>query len=214
MGEQGVAATREVETVEALRRGDEQAFAQLVRRYHGSMLKVARAHVSTAAVAEEVVQEAWLGVLKGIGRFEGRSSLKTWLFRILVNTAKTRGVRERRTVPFSSLGPDEPAVAGDRFRPSDEAHAGHWTPAGIPVPWDEIPEVRIEADETFAVVRDTINALPENQRAVITLRDIEGWRSEEVREFLEVTEANQRVLLHRARARVRRALEAHLQAPA
>jgi RNA polymerase sigma-70 factor, ECF subfamily len=199
-------AADERRLVEALRRGDEAAFEQLVRMYHASLLRVARLYVSSRSVAEEVVQETWVGVLNGIARFEGRSSLKTWIFRILTNTAKTRGIREGRSLPFSSLQGDDasgPTVDPERFRrPGDPIEPGAW--AAPPVP---LPEQALLADETLRIVEAAIEALPPAQRAVITLRDIEGWSSDEVRNALELTETNQRVLLHRARAKVRSALE-------
>jgi RNA polymerase sigma-70 factor, ECF subfamily len=192
--------------VEALRRGDEAAFEELVRMYHASLLRVARLYVSSPSVAEEVVQEAWVGVLNGIGRFEGRSSLKTWIFRILTNTAKTRGIREGRSVPFSSLQDEElsgPTVDPERFFPPDHSVApGAW--ATPPVP---LPEQVLLADETRQIVDTAIEALPSVQRAVITLNDVEGWSAGEIRNALELSETNRRVLLHRARAKVRRALE-------
>jgi RNA polymerase sigma-70 factor (ECF subfamily) len=192
--------------VQALRRGDEAAFEELVRMYHASLLRVARLYVSSPSVAEEVVQETWVGVLNGIGRFEGRSSLKTWIFRILTNTAKTRGIREGRSVPFSSLQDEElsgPTVDPERFFPPDHSAApGAW--ATPPVP---LPEQVLLADETLRVVGTAIEALPPAQRAVITLHDVEGWSADEIRNALELTETNRRVLLHRARAKVRRALE-------
>ncbi len=178
--------------------------------YNASLLRVALIYVATRAVAEDVVQETWIGVLNGIDRFEGRSSLKTWIFRILTNIAKTRGQRERRTVPFSALErPDavpEAAVDADRFLPPDhERWPGHW--ASRPEPW---PEERLLAAETRAVVERAIDELPPAQRAVISLRDIEGWSSEEARNALGISETNQRVLLHRARSKVRQALEDYL----
>jgi RNA polymerase sigma-70 factor, ECF subfamily len=196
--------------VEALRDGDERVFEQLTREYNASLLRVAQIYVTSRAVAEEVVQETWLGVLKGIERFEARSSLKTWIFRILTNIAKTRAQREGRTLPFSALErPDavpEPAVASDRFLPPDhDRWPGHW--ASRPEPW---PEDRLLAGETRTVVQDAIDALPPPQRAVISLRDIEGWSSQETCNALGVTETNQRVLLHRARSKVRQALEDYL----
>ena len=202
----------QAETVEALRRGDERVFSALVDEYGPAMLRVARMYVSSRAVAEEVVQEAWLGVISGIGRFEGRSSLKTWLFRIVTNIAKTRGERERRSVPFSSvLGGDgdggEASVEPDRFLGSGRL-AGHWVSA--PSRWSERPEELLVGGETIAVVESAIAALPEGQRTVITLRDVEGWSAEEVRNALDLSETNQRVILHRARAKVRRALETYL----
>jgi RNA polymerase sigma-70 factor, ECF subfamily len=203
----------ELDVLQALRAGDEQAFIALVAQYRGSMLRVARIYVATQAVAEEVVQEAWVGVLTGLERFEGRSSLKTWIFRILTNIAKTRGERERRTLPFSALSDParvpEPAVDPDRFRDPDDPHwPGHW--AARPASWDAVPDERLLADEVRGVMGSAIEALPPSQRAVITMRDVEGWSSEEVCNALGVSETNQRVLLHRARSKVRDALETYL----
>jgi RNA polymerase sigma-70 factor (ECF subfamily) len=202
-------AVSEQRLVEALRAGDQAAFEQLIRMYQASLLRVARIYVSSRSVAEEVVQETWLGVLNGIGRFEGRSSLKTWIFRILTNTAKTRGVRESRSIPFSAL--DDPALAGSvvdptRFLPPDDPV----DPGGWAVPPAPLPEQALLARETLGVIEAAIEALPPAQRAVITLRDVEGWSSEEVRNTLEVSETNQRVLLHRARSKVRSALEEYV----
>ena len=195
--------------VEGLRAGDEAAFAAVMRMYGRGMLRVAEMYVSSRAVAEDVVQEAWVGVLRGIGRFEGRSSLKTWLYRIVANTAKTRGVRESRSVPFSSLGDDgdEGTVDADRFLGSGDRFPGHW--AVPPQVW--APEGRLLADETLGVVERAIDKLPPAQRAVITMRDVQGFTSEEVCNALDLTETNQRVLLHRARAKVRRALEEYMR---
>ena len=203
-------STVELRELDALRAGDEEAFMALVRRHQAAMVRVAQIYVSRRDVAEEVVQEAWVGVLRGLDRFEGRSSLKTWLFRIVVNLAKTRAVREGRTIPFSALrtpeSVPEPAVEPERFRPPDDARwPGHW--ASKPVEW---PEARLLESESLARIKDAIEALPDNQRAVITLRDVEGWSSEEVCNALELSETNQRVLLHRARSKVRRALERYL----
>jgi RNA polymerase sigma-70 factor (ECF subfamily) len=198
--------------VEGLRAGDEAAFAQLMREYGASMLRVAQMYVSSRAVAEEVVQEAWLGVLKGIGRFEGRSSVKTWLFRIVANTAKTRGVREARSIPFSALGDEgeqEPSVDPDRFLGAGERFPGHW--ALPPESWAGVPEGRLLAQETLDVIDREIEQLPPAQRAVITMRDVQGFTSEEVCNALDLTETNQRVLLHRARAKVRSALEEYMR---
>ena len=199
----------QAELVAALRAGDERAFAALIEEHGAAMLRVARMYVSSRAVAEEVVQEAWLGVISGIGRFEGRSSLKTWIFRILTNRAKTRGEREGRTVPFSSLDGgrtdgEERTVDADRFD-SD----GHWRSG--PSRWSELPENRLVGKETVGVARAAIDELSEMQRTVITLRDIEGWSPEEIRNALGLSETNQRVLLHRARAKVRLALESYLE---
>ncbi len=201
----------DAELLERLRAGDEAAFGELVDRYGSSMLRVARMYVPSQAVAEEVVQETWLGVLTGLERFEGRSSLRTWLFRILVNRARTRGERERRTVPFAALAgreaeQDEPAVGPERFLPADhDRWPGHW--ATPPERWEESPERSLQSAETLGVVRDAVERLPAMQRLVITMRDLEGWDSEDVRNALDISETNQRVLLHRARAKVRGALE-------
>ena len=202
--------TGEASLLEALRAGDEQAFARLVDELSGPMRRLARTFVPSSAVAEDVVQETWLAVLEGLERFEGRSSLKTWIFRILTNRAITRGQRERRSIPFSSLldaeaGQAEPAVDPSRFRPPGSRWAGGWLEP--PRSWDPIPEDRLLSKETLAVISSAIDQLPPGQRSVITLRDIEGFGSQEACNVLEVSETNQRVLLHRARSRVRRALE-------
>jgi len=196
------------ETLAALRRGDERVFVELVQQHHSLMLRVASRYVRNQAVAEEVVQETWLGVLNGLRNFEGRASLKTWMFRILTNRAITRAEREGRAVPFSSLGdpgPDEPAVDPDRFRPEGDRWPGGWK--CFPEP---LPEEHLLERETLALIDSAIADLPERQHTVITLRDIEGWSSEEVCQALAISEANQRVLLHRARSKVRRCLEAYL----
>ena len=196
--------------VVALRRGDESAFMQLVHEYGPLMLRVARMYVSSDAAAEEVVQEAWLGVLNGIGRFEGRSSLKTWIFRILTNTAKTRGQREGRTIPLSSLATeDEPAVDPDRFLGDDARFPGHW--AAPPKRWEAQPEARLLTEEALGVIDREIAKLPALQAAVITMRDVEGLDAEDVCNALEISETNQRVLLHRARSKVRQALEEYMR---
>jgi RNA polymerase sigma-70 factor (ECF subfamily) len=196
----------------ALRAGDEQAFSALVDAYGAAMRRFALTFVRTQAVADEVVQEAWLGMLRGLDSFEGRSSLKTWLFRIVSNTAKTRAVREARTVPFSAFdaetGIDEAAVPADRFHGPDHVYAGGWV--AFPQPWSELPEARLETAETRTVISRAISDLPTAQRIVITLRDVEGLAAEEVCNVLEVSETNQRVLLHRARSKVRAALESYL----
>jgi RNA polymerase sigma-70 factor, ECF subfamily len=200
--------TEEERTLAALRAGDEKTFLVLVQRLHPSMLRVASAFVPSRAVAEEVVQEAWLGVLNGLAKFEERSSLRRWIFGILTNCARSRGVREARSVPLSSLGAEEdeePAVDPSRFRPPDDSHwPGHWS--APPVPWPEEQLLRREAVEA---AQRAVETLPPGQRAVITLRDVEGCESAEVCQMLGISEANQRVLLHRARAKVRAALERH-----
>lgn len=199
----------EQDLVERLRTGDEAAFSELVSRYHRLMLRVARGYVRSDAVAEEVVQEAWLAVLGGIDRFEGRSSLKTWLLRIVANRAMTQGVREARSVPFAALEDEdgEPAVSRERFHPGGEPGAGSWS-----APPERWPEERLLSGEVREVVAKAIGELPGLQRAVVSLRDVEGWSSDEVREALDISAANQRVLLHRGRARVRAALEEYLSA--
>lgn len=204
------AEAAEAELLDALRAGQESAFAALVREYHASILRVARIYVSSPATAEEVAQETWLAVLNGLDRFEGRSSLKTWIFRILTNIARTRAQREARSLPFSSLGDEtsEPAVDADRFALAGGRWAGHWK--SYPERWDTLPEERLLGDEARASVERAIDGLPPTQRQVITLRDVEGWSSEEVCSALEISETNQRVLLHRARSKVRQALESYL----
>lgn len=197
----------ETSVIEALRAGDEATFTRLVREYGASMLRVARLYVGIGAVAEEVVQEAWVGVLKGIGSFEGRSTLKTWIFRILTNIAKTRGQREGRTIPFSALAADdEPAVDRDRFQGPEDRSPGHW--ASPPRGWG--PEERLLGSETREVIDAAIAELPPSQAIVITMRDVDGFTSEETCNALDISETNQRVLLHRARSKVRQALEDYL----
>lgn len=193
--------------VAALRKGDEAAFLSLVERHHPAMLRVARLFVGREA-AEDVVQEAWMAVLRGIGSFEGRSPLRSWILTIVANRARTRFGRDWRAVPLSALGAEgdgEAAVDGGRFRPeTDPEWPGHW--ASPPESW---PEEQVQRREALETVRAAIEGLPAAQRAAITLRDVEGLPAAEACALLGVTEANQRVLLHRARARVRRALEEH-----
>ena len=208
-----VASVDDTRLVASLRAGDERAFMELVNQYGPSMLRVAMLFVRSRAVAEEVVQDTWVGVLDGIGRFEGRSSFKTWLFRILTNTAKTRGERESRTTPVSFLSDSElePGVRSvdpDRFLPDGDRWAGWW--ASSPLRFDEQPESRLLSSETLAIVRRVVEEFPEAQKAVIAMRDLAGCSSEEVCESLGISEGNQRVLLHRARTKVRLALEVHL----
>jgi RNA polymerase sigma-70 factor (ECF subfamily) len=211
MPEVGPAITDD-ELLERLRSGEEAAFMDLVDRYGPVMLRIALMHVGSRAVAEEVVQDAWLGVLRGLDRFEGRSSLKTWIARIVANQARTRGQRERRSVPVSTLAPDheEPAVDPARFRPFDDPrYPGGWT-----LPPEPLPEEQLLADETLARVRAAISRLPPRQQEVILLRDVEGWEPEEVGDALGLTPGNQRVLLHRARSKVRNELEDYLRVAA
>ena len=196
-----------------LRSGDEQAFDRVVRTWSPAMRRMARGFVSTDASAQECVQDAWLGVIKGLASFEGRSTLRTWAFRILVNIAKTRAVRELRTTPLSSLAAQDeagPTVDPSRFRPRDDPERPvTWTSAGDPRPWESDPETGALSGELRDVVSAAVEALPARQREVVVLRDIQGFGSEEVCEILGLTAQNQRVLLHRARARVRAALEAY-----
>jgi RNA polymerase sigma-70 factor (ECF subfamily) len=207
--------TDDLAVIERLRAGDEATFMTLVEHLQPSMLRVARMYVSTAAVAEEVVQETWLGVLRGLDGFQGRSSLRTWIFRILTNIAKTRGQREGRSIPFASLAGDDldaPAVDPGRFDTPGASAGGHWST--LPDDWTGIPEDRLLGRETLAVIGAAIDALPPMQAEVIRLRDALGWTSEDVRNALDLTETNQRVLLHRARAKVRSALEAYFASEA
>lgn len=195
----------------ALRGGDETAFVTLVRRFQPSLHRLALTYVHDAAVAQEVVQDTWLGVLKGIDHFESRASLKTWIFRILINRAKTSAQREGRLIPFSDVwdaaeDADEPAVDPDRFQPADSGGRPGWW-ASPPGEWNMSPEDALLAAETREYLERAVATLPDSQREVITLRDIEGLSSTEVCNLLHLTETNQRVLLHRARSRVRQALE-------
>ncbi len=201
---------RDQDIAEALRRGDEPLFSALVARLHPAMVRLAAAYVRDPGVAEEVAQEAWLGVLRGLPRYEGRSALRTWIFSILLNQAKSRAERERRTIPFSAVAPpDVPAVEPERFLPADHPRWPRWWDE-YPSAWDDIPEDRLVGEETVEVVRRAIEGLPRTQRIVITLRDVDGLSAPEACSVLGITETNQRVLLHRARSRVRRALERYL----
>lgn len=203
----------DAQLVEALRAGDEAAFAWLLDRYGPTMKRVARSYVASDAAADEVVQETWMAVITGIDRFEQRSSVKTWIMRILANIARTKGAREHRTVPFASLeaelADDTPAVAPDRFHGNRTGGwPDHWSRP--PLPWDDEPAERLVSEETLETIAECIAELPPNQRAVVTLRDVEGWESHEVCNALDISETNQRVLLHRARSRIRQALERKL----
>ncbi|MGZ6124089.1 MAG: RNA polymerase sigma factor [Myxococcales bacterium] len=199
----------ELSLVAALRDGDESAFLEVVRRYHSSMLRVAQIFVHNAAVAEEVVQETWLAVLEGLSRFEGRSSLRSWIFRIVANRARTRAQREARTEPFSAFeeeGEATPAVEESRFHPGGHPQwPGHWS--SPPSAW---ADERLLTRETLELAREAIEKLPAMQKQVIVLRDVEGCSADEVCLALEISDANQRVLLHRARSKVRAELEVHL----
>lgn len=190
--------------LDRLRSGDEDAFVQLLDGWSGGMLRLARTFVSTEESAAEVVQETWLAVLEGIDRFEGRSSLKTWVYRILTNTAKRRGVREHKVVPMSSVDDSGPTVDPSRFRPATDPFPGHWW--DFPPAWPS-PEQGLLTTEVRAHLTDALAQLPERQRVVVVLRDIEGCPYDEVCELLGITPANQRVLLHRARAFLRGTLE-------
>jgi len=192
----------DVELLARLRDGDEAAFVTLVGRYQGSLLRVARTFVPNDAVAEEVVQDTWMGVVRGIDRFEGRSSFKTWLFRILVNRARTSGVREHRSVP---LDPTEPAVSPDRFDGN-----GAW--AEPVAPWEDDADDRLVAASWSPALRAAVDDLPDRQRDVVVLRDVEGLSSADVCQVLGLSEGNQRVLLHRGRSRLRNVLESELRA--
>ena len=199
----------DAEVVAALRAGDEAAFASLIDAYHASMVRVASLYTGDRAQAEDVAQETWVAVIKGIDHFEGRAALKTWIFSILANRAKTRSLRERRSVPFSALLPadddvsdNEPAVPATAF-----AEDGWWRAETHPHEWAQSPEAAFSSAETRALLQQAIDALPSNQRQVITLRDVEGWDTDEVCNILGISESNQRVLLHRARAKVRLALD-------
>jgi RNA polymerase sigma-70 factor (ECF subfamily) len=188
------------ELVHRLQAGDERAFASLVERYHPAMVRLAMNFVPTRAVAEEVAQEAWLGFVRGIHRFEGRSSLKTWLFRILVNRARTEGRRERRVRPERD---DQPALDPSRFGTD-----GRW--ADPPAEWVDDVHERLAADETMGQLQSMLDQLPDTQRQVVVMREVEGLTAGEVCQVLDVTDANQRVLLHRGRTRLRTMLEAEL----
>jgi RNA polymerase sigma-70 factor (ECF subfamily) len=203
---------READLLAALRAGDEEAFASLVRRHHASLRRFARAFVPSDAVADEVVQEAWLAVVSGLDRFEGRSSLKTWLFAIVANIARTRGPRERRSTPFSALAaPDEepsPSVPPERFQQRGDAWPDHW--ASPPRPWED-PERRLASIEVREHLRQALETLPASQQTVVTLRDVEGLDAAEVCGLLGISEGNQRVLLHRGRTRLRAALDGYME---
>jgi RNA polymerase sigma-70 factor (ECF subfamily) len=208
--ERGGQPTSDAELVAALRAGDQDAYAALVDELTPPLTRLALAHVPSRAVAEEVVQDTWLGVINGIDRFEGRSSLRTWIFQILLNTARTRGKREKRTLPFAAFrrraeeGRDEPAVDADRFQGRRGEDPGAW--ARPPAEWSS-PEVLLGQEQARKVMLEAIAGLPPRQREVITLRDILGYSAAEARNALDLSETNQRVLLHRARSKVRAALE-------
>lgn len=197
--------------VAALRSRDERAFEYLIDRYHAPLTRLATSYVPSRAVAEEVVQETWIGVLRGIDQFEGRSSLSTWIYRILLNIARTRGAKEQRSVPFAAVGSDDdgPAVAVDRFAPAGTRYAHHWT--SLPSSWSDLPESVVLSGETLDVVAAAVRQLPAQQREVVVMRDLLGLSSDEICNALGITETNQRVLLHRGRSKVRAAIETHLE---
>lgn len=207
----------ETALLKLLRQRDEMAFAELIEHYHSSLIRLACIYVHDTTIAEEVAQETWLAVLQGLDRFEGRSSLKTWIFTILTNKAKTRGQRENRTLSntiveesLQDLG--QPTVDPQRFKdPSAEKGANHWAAETEPSSWEGIPEDILLSQETMDLIRRTIEILPENQRLVITLHDQDELSTQEICNILGISETNQRVLLHRARARVRQALEDYFQ---
>ena len=190
----------DAELLGRLRAGDEQAFVALVERYNGSMLRLAGSFVPSRAVAEEVVQDTWLAVLRGLPAFQGRASLRTWMFTILVNRARTTGSREQRTIPVADAGP---VVDASRFGPD-----GAWS--APPEHWIEEAEDRIEAEKLGGLLKAAIDGLPGRQREVVLLRDVEGMSSAEVCDVLAISEANQRVLLHRGRGKLRQVLETEL----
>jgi len=199
--------------IAAVREGDERAFVTLVERYHPSLQRLARLYIDASAV-DDVVQDTWIGVLHGLPTFKGRASFKTWLFRILMNRARTRAVRNARSVPLSALvgqelDSDDSAVDPSRFRPAGDAYPGHWL---LKPSADDMPEERLLAGELQVFVRDALSGLPPAQAEVVRLRDVEGLPTEDVCQLLNLTEGNQRVLLHRGRSKFRAALEAYMAA--
>jgi RNA polymerase sigma-70 factor (ECF subfamily) len=200
-------AASDEQTVAALRAGDERTFRELFARTYPMLKRVARSYVASDAVAEEIVQDTWMAVVTGIDRFEGRSALGTWIFSILTNQAKTHSVREKRALPLSSVGPGdaaEPAVDPDRFQTDDDAWPGHW--ATPPRPWQK-PERRLLSLEARERLKAALTQLPDRQRLIVALRDVDGHSAEEVCELLGLSQENQRVLLHRGRSRLRKVLE-------
>jgi RNA polymerase sigma-70 factor (ECF subfamily) len=197
--------------VARLRSGDEAMFALLLNAWSSGLSRAARAYVSTKESAEDVVQDTWLAVIRGINRFEGRSSLRTWVYRIMINTAKTRGVKDKRTVPMTDLTPEDsgPTVDPSLFRGPDDPYPGHWKE--FPPQWPSV-ETEVEGRQVRQRIEEAIGRLPARQRIVITLRDVESYSADEVCALLEISTANQRVLLHRARAAVRADLESYFTA--
>jgi RNA polymerase sigma-70 factor, ECF subfamily len=197
------------QVVSELRAGNERVFQDLFTRLYPGMKRMARGYVASDVIADEIVQETWLAIINGIDAFQGRSSLETWIFSILINQARKHDARERRAMPFSSfapLGTDEPSVDADRFQKDDDAWPGHW--ATPPRPWQK-PERRLLSLEVREELKQALAQLPERQRAVVVLRDVEGCSADEVCELLELSQENQRVLLHRGRSRLRATLAAY-----
>jgi RNA polymerase sigma-70 factor (ECF subfamily) len=203
----------ERDLLEALRAGDERAFVTLVERYHPGMIRLAQQYVRDRSAAEGVAQEAWLQILEGLERFEARSSLKTWIFGVVLNCARARARRDRRTVPFSVIAPTandpfEPTVEPSRFRGSGDQYPGGWV--SFPPSWGDAPDQRLLVTEARQYLQSAIDSLPPNQRVVVVLRDVQGLTAEQACSVLQLSAANQRVLLHRGRSRVRRAIEHYL----
>jgi RNA polymerase sigma-70 factor (ECF subfamily) len=209
MTEQQVVTSADAATIERLIAGDETTFMILVEQHQPTMLRLAQMYVSSRAVAEEVVQEAWIGILRGLPAFEGRSSLRTWMYKIVTNVAKTRGVREGRSLPFSALGEaDDDPVDPSWFQGAGDPYPGGWR--AFPDDWRGIPEDRLLGRETLDHISRALDAMPPAQAEVVRLRDVLGWSSDEVCNALDLSETNQRVLLHRGRSRIRRELDAYL----
>lgn len=202
-------ADPDADVLARLRQGDDDAFTDLVDRWSPAMLRIARAYVSNTQSAEDAVQDAWLGVIRGLSAFQGRSTLRTWVFTILVNRARTRGSREARTLPTSALARNGsgPTVDQERFRGPPDRYPDHWTPTGVPTHWEGQPEGRALAREAMHLLEAALSGLPPRQRVVVTLRDVQGLTSDEACELLGISVQNQRVLLHRGRAALRQALE-------
>jgi RNA polymerase sigma-70 factor (ECF subfamily) len=195
----------DAELVEALRGGDEAAFSRLVSEWSPSMLRIARTYVGTWAAAEDVVQDTWMAVVRGLPQFAHRSSLRTWVLTILGNRARSRATRE---VVWAELPPDlDAAVDPGRFRDDSDPFPGGWRPGGVPVPWREHPESSAVSREAMAVLQEALTALPERQQLVVRLRDVHDLSAGEVCEVLGISAENQRVLLHRGRSRLRAELE-------
>jgi RNA polymerase sigma-70 factor (ECF subfamily) len=201
----------ETTLITALRARDEAAFAEVVDLHTPSMLRIARGYVPSSAIAEEVVQETWIALIRGIDSFEGRSSLRTWLFTVMINIAKRRGVRERRDADVAVAAFTGGTVDPARFRAAGEEWSGHWRETEEPSPFPDTPEGSLLGTELMAVTRGALEGLPERQRVVVTMRDMLGFDSAEVCQLLDISVANQRVLLHRGRAAVRNQLENYVR---